>query len=61
MHTVSHLYMGTMNSIYIHGNSEIAVDSNLISVSTCTQAFHGRDTLQLNLWLLAVGSTVNIF
>ena len=33
---------------------EIAIDSKFL-LSTCTQAFHDRDTLHLNLWLLAAG------
>ena len=36
-------------------DSEIAVDS------TCTQVCHDRDSLHLNLWILAAGSTVHIF
>ena len=40
--------------------SEIALNSKC-HISTYTQAFHCRDTLHLNLWMLKAGSTVHIF
>ena len=41
-------------------NSEIALNSKC-HISTYTQAFHCRDTLHLNLWILKAGFTVHIF
>ena len=51
----SDLYLCCRLSLATICRSEIAVDS------TWKQAYHNRDTLHLNLWILAVGSTVNIF